>query len=195
MVLQIAANSIDDVNAIMGYGRASAWEQLASIARTALQDIDHGRWFVGDIANLIETSYGADSRGEFAKEIGVAKKTVYSWARVSATFPEISPAGENWNRCNLPENVSWSFCRELAKYDHADAWRLLEDASVQGYTVDQLARSIRPTTDKPKPFVCEAVLDEIIFEHIVLFVGCPLDGLQVGKRYRVRMEEIEDETI
>jgi hypothetical protein len=183
----------DDLEAVRGYDPATAREMLVSLGISAMEDIDRNRWLMGDIVNVVETTYGADDIATYAGEIGVKRQTLYSYGRVAKAFPEYSPHGKTFNRDNLPENITWSHCRETCALDPLDAWRLLEDASEQGYTVDQLARSIRPTTDKPKPFTCEAVLDEIIYEHIVLFVGCPLDGLQVGKRYRVKMEEIIDD--
>ena len=183
----------DDLEAVRGYDPATAREMLVSLGISAMEDIDRNRWLMGDIVSVVETTYGADDIATYAGEIGVKRQTLYSYGRVAKAFPEYSPHGKTFNRDNLPENITWSHCREVSGLDPIEAWHLIEQASNDGSTVDQLARSRRPKADKPKPFVCEAVLDEIIYEHIVLFVGCDLDGLQVGKRYKVRMEEITDD--
>jgi hypothetical protein len=110
------------------------WEALASAGREVMQHMDTGRWLAGDIANRVTRTFGDDSLGKFAADIGIARRqTLYTYAQVSARF-DFSLRGE------FPA-LSWSHFRTAVRAKD-DAELFLVQAQDNGWPVAELARQI-----------------------------------------------------
>jgi hypothetical protein len=115
------------------------WEVLCNAGREAAKDLDKHRWLLGDIALLVETHYGENSIDEFAKEIGVSKKSVYRYRSVSGFWysNEISQRGEILEKY---PNLTYSHFADairLKNFEEALAW--VETVSNNSWTVDEAA--------------------------------------------------------
>ena len=64
-----------------------SWEEAVSIGLELREAKDNSQWKLGDLAMQIDTVYGTDAIGKFAIEIGVNKKSLMQYRRISAAFP------------------------------------------------------------------------------------------------------------
>lgn len=71
------------------------WEMAVSVGVEDGHDADEKRWRLGDLATLIESSYGEGSIERYADEINERKTRVYECRRVSSFFPYGDPVRED----------------------------------------------------------------------------------------------------
>lgn len=113
---------------------ASAYQMAIAAAMDAAQQIDTGRWQVGDLAALVETKYGGETITDFAREIRIAKKRVEEYRTVARAYP-------NLLRTQIFEqypNLTYSVLRTAMRFKNVEArLAFLADASDNHWTVDQ----------------------------------------------------------
>lgn len=110
---------------------------------------DRSQWELGDLAGEIEKDYGVDAIGEFAREIGIQKKTLYEYRRIAKAY----------NKVHRMELLSFHHHQiALGTKDPAD-W--LEKAHDNNWSCEQMFKEIQKTSsekaqaDKPKVLLCD----------------------------------------
>jgi hypothetical protein len=119
-----------------------SWETCVSAGIVLAQNLDAGRWSLGDLTGRVEKRYGADAIGNFATEIGMARKsTLKEYRRVSARYsPDI--------RMAFSEALSWSHFQAACRAkDDAELW--LARAADENWPVAEMARQIAAAIGKP----------------------------------------------
>lgn len=167
------------------------WETLADAGRTAAQDMDSGRFLLGDLALRIEKRYGQDSIGQYSADIGLARAgTLREYARVARRFDiptRIAFAGD--------AGLNWSHFREaLRAKDDAEIW--LARAADEGWPVAEMARQISAALGKPVPPRKLAEFEAVVIAAAAgtLTLGLAADcGLGEGQRITVKVYEAQQE--
>lgn len=63
-----------------------SWEEAISTGVELRRLKDNSQWELGDLALTVEGAYGTDAIGKFANEIGLNKKSLQQYRRVSQAF-------------------------------------------------------------------------------------------------------------
>jgi hypothetical protein len=130
-----------DVNALPD----SEWETCVSAGIALAQNLDAGRWGLGDLALTVERRYGQDSVGKFSSEIGMAKaQTLRDYARVARRFPSAIRNAYS----DSPLTFS-HFRATIRAGEDAELW--LARAADDGLNVAELARQIAAAIGQPVP--------------------------------------------
>jgi hypothetical protein len=118
------------------------FEELCERGRIAARDLDRGRFVIGDLALRIETQYGRDTVGEFARQVNVQKKRVYEYRDVCSIFDSSA-------RAELFENaptLTYTHLRISLKIkDETERRAALENAADNTLTTDDFARKVSST--------------------------------------------------
>jgi hypothetical protein len=126
------------------------WETILSAAIDAAEQGDASRWLIGDLAILVEKSYGEDRIGEFAKGIGTAVKTVKQY-RLVCRF---------WNREKSPredflaelKTVKWTHYREAMRLKElGKAIEFIEECAINAWTCEAASVELDTRLGKPPP--------------------------------------------
>ena len=134
-------------------------ETLYEMGRTAAQNIDTGRYTIGDLCNLIETHYRGHEVEEFARQINVPFKRVYEYKRV-CDFYEPSARAEY---LEANPSITYSHLRLAMKFkDYDQAMDFLDDASAGAWTVDQAIREYTERVGKRVPPTRAVDVDAVI---------------------------------
>ena len=64
-----------------------SWEEAVSKGMELREVKDNVQWELGDLALEVDTAYGQDSIGKFSNDIGINKKSLQQYRRVSTAFP------------------------------------------------------------------------------------------------------------
>lgn len=123
----------------------TSWEECVSAGIVLAQNLDAGRWQLGDLAGTVTTAYGEDSIGAFASEIGMAKaQTLRDYARVARRFPSAI------RNAYVDSPLTFSHFRATIRAgEDAELW--LARAADEGLTVAELHRQIAAAIGKPVP--------------------------------------------
>ena len=117
-----------------------AWESLCDAGRHYAEDMDAGRWKLGDLALKVEKQYGQDSLGEFAREVNVRAGRIREYRRVCDFY-------ENVARAAFLEThpvLSYSHLRAAMRLGDADtAYAYLVTASENRLSVEATEAAIR----------------------------------------------------
>ena len=89
------------------------WQATIDLGIAARQDMDRGRFAIGDSALLVSKKYGENRIGAFAAEIGVNEERVEEYRGVCKFFPRKHPKRSRQDLLDLPM-ISYSHLR-LAK--------------------------------------------------------------------------------
>jgi len=140
-----------------------SWEALCDAGRLAADDLDTGRWRIGDLAMLVERSYGANAIGKYAIEINIEKRRVYEMCALAHFYPPET-------RYLFP-NLRYSHYRDAARLgDLERSLEFLTQSSDEGLTVEQARLRL---LGKTKP-------DKVKFEIIPVGVQIyPREAAQV----------------
>lgn len=65
-----------------------SWEEAVSTGVELRRLKDNSQWELGDLAVKVEGDYGTDAIGQFANDIGINKKSLQQYRRVSQAFPK-----------------------------------------------------------------------------------------------------------
>lgn len=117
-------------------GEALVWtyEEICDECRQVVVRMDAARWVVGDRALLIEKQYGEHTLDDFARDIGLNKKTVYGYRTVSDFYPEILRR----SILNAFPNLTYTYFKDAIRLKDLEvAIEWLEQVSTEGWTADQ----------------------------------------------------------
>jgi hypothetical protein len=124
-----------------------SWEELCDAGRMIVDDLDAGKWELGDLALSLEKRYGHDQIGLFAIQIGKEKKSVQAYRQVAGFYKKSI-------RIDFLEplaNLRWSHCRlALRLKDIEEALVFLGTASDEGWTVEQARIELNRQLGKPE---------------------------------------------
>jgi hypothetical protein len=121
----------------------SDWEALTSAGRAMTEAADLQRWQLGDLANKVTRTYGAESLKTFAGEINIANhKMLWDYSRVAARF-------EKSVRNEFPALSFTHFRTAMRAKDDAELF--LVQAQDNGWPVAVMAREIAAAIGKPVP--------------------------------------------
>lgn len=108
------------------------WDVLCEAGRIAAEDIDNGRWVLGDLA--LQTGKLVD---DFAREINVPKRRVYEYKQVCSFYDQCVRA--QYLRDN-PAITYTHFRTAMKRGDVALAYRFLDHCQERLRTTDQAMR-------------------------------------------------------
>jgi hypothetical protein len=122
-----------------------SWETCVSTGIVLAQNLDAGRFQMGDLGAVVATRYGDQSLAKFSAEIGLPRvNTLRQYVRVARAYEpgiriQYLDAGLNWSHFRIA----------LADPDRAEYW--LAKAADDSLPVAALARAIKEATGKPVP--------------------------------------------
>lgn len=130
---------------------ARTWEEILSDGLVAREDRDGSQWKLGDLAIEVAKSYGEDTIGKYAGEIGIVKKTLMNYRTVSARFT-------NEVRTKY-RKLSYSHFAALVPLESPEAW--LEKADDNDWSIEMMKRELSLAQgdsnlrdDPPKVYKC-----------------------------------------
>ena len=177
------------------------WESIVSAGIEAQNQMDGGRWSIGDLALLVQTEYGQGSVEQFAKDIKVELPSVRGyrtvsqfWSRENSTRVEIL--------ATLP-NLSWSHFRaamQLKSVEEATAF--LHHAAANDWSVEGCRLELKRRMGKPEPPSKLLDIETVIADmrsgcRVVLELTAEqytrlLDAWRDGRKVRVAVWEVAD---
>jgi hypothetical protein len=125
---------------------SDSWEELVSTGIVLVQDMDQGRWALGDlVSQKVVAKYGEDSIGKYAAEIGVAKaQTLRDYARVARRY-QIA-----FRNAFSDSSLTFTHFRAAMRAgEDAEMW--LARAADENWPVAEMARQIAEAIGKPVP--------------------------------------------
>ena len=124
-----------------------SWEELCSTGLELRANKDESQWRLGDLALLVEKSYGSNSLAKFAIDININKNSLSQYRRVSSAFPPHTRSQVLSHRHHLI----------LAGQDKR--FELLKECEEKNITTSQLelrySRHPQSTIEKKEVLVCE----------------------------------------
>jgi len=157
-----------------------SWEALCDASRHAADDLDTGRWRIGDLAMQVERAYGADTIGKYAIEINIEKRRVYEMCALAHFYPPET-------RTLFP-NLRYSHYRDAARLgDLERSLKFLEQASDEGLTVEQarLRLSGKTQSDKVKFEIIPARVEIYTHEQAQVIIAIDnADAIRLNDFFR-----------
>jgi hypothetical protein len=125
---------------------ALAWADAVSLGIDARQQIDTGRYVIGDLALLVSAHYGSDEIGRFADDIHMEAKRVQEYRTVCRYYPPLVRA--SLAGMDLP----YSMLRAAMRYDDLDrSLDMLHTAALEHWRVMDLVNAIKQDLGEPVP--------------------------------------------
>ncbi len=134
-------NPLEAVERIISDGGHGMAEILA-LAESAETDTTNARWFLGDLALLVQKHYGKNRLDDFAKKAQIATATARKYRNMSKFY-------QNDLRSAFP-NLFYSVF-EAAKRLKDDAPVFLTEASANGWTVEECKLRVKERLGAPMP--------------------------------------------
>lgn len=171
------------------------YDEAVNLGKRIQEDIDRGRWVIGDLALRLETIYGKDSVGEFAKDIQVSKGRVQEYRTMSQYY-------NREVRQYIADNfaVNWSILRIAKRFkDIESSIDFLSRCADKGVlTVDDTARLANEVLGRsPKPqklaradFMCTRSEEGKITFHIDNIPPDIQELITIGDVYTLDIYEI-----
>lgn len=183
--------AIEAVQRIIADG-GDGFGAILALAESAEKDTTVTRWFLGDLAGLVQKEYGKNRLDDFAKKAGIAVSTARKYRNMSAFY-------QNDIR-DCFEHISYTHF-EIAKRFKDDAVVFLTEATNNLWTVEESKVQAIKRAGKPAPprklLDAECCVDsfDIVDGRLVLMVAPGIDGLSVtdlvGRDMRVKFYESE----
>lgn len=165
------------------------YQELCEQGRIAAEEMDKGRWVIGDLACAVEKSYGASLIDDFAREVNVGKASVKAYRTVCRFYEK------DMRVAFLEANprITYTHMRHAMRLETVDAaYAFLNEASANGYTTDESAHHIAELVGK--------ATQSKVFDKVVPIttdgdtVTFPCDAVLVeGVRYRFVVYEVVDD--
>lgn len=128
--------------------------QLAvGMGQQAAENMDAGRWTIGDVAATVNKNYGTDMIGSFAKDIGVPVDRVREYRTVAGFWKKSARAEFS----DLPLTYS-HFRAAMGMGDIDDAKAMLHAAADGAWSVEKLRLAVRKAAGSDET-VWQRVLD------------------------------------
>lgn len=125
------------------------YEHLCELGRSAAQNIDQGRYLIGDLAAQIKKEYGRDTVGRFAKDIGIPKARAQEYRHVCEFWTK-SARADIFD--TYAGQVTYSHLRAAMRLKDADAaLDFIRECGDNSYTVEQAAVKLQERLGKPTP--------------------------------------------
>lgn len=121
------------------------YQELCEQGRIAAEEMDKGRWVIGDLACAVEKSYGASLIDDFAREVNVGKASVKAYRTVCRFYEK------DMRVAFLEANprITYTHMRHAMRLETVDAaYAFLNEASANGYTTDEAAHHIAELVGK-----------------------------------------------
>lgn len=123
------------------------YELICEAGRIAAQNIDEGRYLIGDLASQIKKQYGRDTVGRFAKDIGIPKARAQEYRQVCEFWPK-----------SQREKIFEDYGGQV-KYTHLKQAMRLKDMALDfirecgenSYTCEQASAELTKRLGKPAP--------------------------------------------
>lgn len=109
-------------------GDPARFEELCEQGLEAAEDMDKGRWKIGDLALEVKKVYGRDRVGQFATRINVKKTRVQEYRGMSVFYPE-----------SLRQQIFEQYPPGLITYTHLRTARRLKDPAAIIAFIDECA--------------------------------------------------------
>lgn len=161
------------------------WESIVSTGMEAKESIDSSRFVLGDLASKVETIWGKDMINEYAKAIGIEKRSLQRYRDVSRKIP--SELREEFR------HMSWSHFRLASGQIDPRKW--IEKASDEQWSVELLSIRIKEAHGESVPPIPKVKMVECPYCRRVTLIGPPElvcanfhdCGDQLGQDWRVQM--------
>lgn len=112
------------------------YQEICEQGRIAAQHMDKGRWIIGDLACLVETSYAGHDIDDFAREVNIGKASAKAYRTVCRFY---EPARRVDYLADNPR-ITYTHMRHAMRLETPDAaYTFLDECSSEGYTTDQAA--------------------------------------------------------
>lgn len=109
------------------------WDELCERGRLARENMDQGRWDIGDDALLVEKDYGENSIAAYAREILVAVKRVEEYRTVCGFYEKSARA----EFLESTPNITYTHYRTgMRMKDISRAYWFLAKAALRNWTTD-----------------------------------------------------------
>lgn len=126
----------------------SDWDLLCETGRLAGQQLDEGRWILGDVALTVQKAYGHDRIAEFAKEAKVPVDRVREY-RTVCKFYEISARADF---LRAYPTLTYSHLRDAMRLGEADsAYAFLKEMAGISASVEEARIRLQELLGKPTP--------------------------------------------
>jgi len=156
------------------------YEELCERGRIYQQDLDNGRYAIGELALQVTNTYGKSQLSHFATMINISKSSCYDYRMVSAWLRDNPQCGKFRDEPTL----TWSHLKMAARIkDVKEAEKFLNQCADDALTIEQagLLRAGSGGSKKLLEFTAALVMDgsSLVFE--VPFS----DTLNTGNTYRI----------
>lgn len=127
------------------------WDAIITTGLQAVEQLDIGRWVVGELGLMVQKSYGDDEFGQFADEIKIERKRASEYRAMARYYPKEARD----SRCN------YSLHRVAMRLNDLDAsMEILDKAAENNWTVMDLTEAVmlaKGETVKPSPITFTAI--------------------------------------
>ncbi len=170
------------------------YQELCERGRLAAENMDKGRWTIGDLACDVEKQYGASLIDDFAREVNVGKASVKAYRTVCRFYePAMRVAFLEAN-----PRITYTHMRHAMRLETEDAaYTFLDECASQGYTTDEAAYHLSKRLGSGVISSCKAsgTLKPLVHGdlHVNLETG-DLKGIQalIGKKVVITIREATD---
>jgi hypothetical protein len=128
--------------------RTVSWEELCERGRLAQQDMDKGRWTIGDDALTVRKRYGFDKLGDYAREINMPTERVQEYRTTCAYYQK------SVRTDFLADNptLTYSHLRAAMRFkDIEESLSFLEKAAMACWTVETARIEVAQALGQTKP--------------------------------------------
>lgn len=167
------------------------YDEAINLAKQVQENMDRGRWIIGDLALSMDKQYGKDVIGEFAKDIQLSKARVQDYRTMSQYY------SHEW-RAYIDEHFAfnWSILRIAKRFKEIESSiDFLHRCSQEDVlTVDgcaHLAKELLGVQTKEKPLAIVEQDDET--GQLILRLLESIDDLEIGKTYKLSYKELDQE--
>lgn len=129
--------------------QAETWEELLGLGMEIRSYKDTSSWLLGLLALKVETKFGEDSIGKYAREIGISASSlrVYRWTvkQFLTDNPQFVP----------PERLAFGVLSSIAKLPADERQKFLEGAEDDGMSVERARVEVQKQQGKPVRPLCD----------------------------------------
>lgn len=116
----------------------TTWEEMCERGLIARREMDKWRWVIGDLACEVETVWGAGRLADFARGIGMSKRSVERYRQMSLFY--FASARTQLFTEFSEDVITWTHYREAMRIGTlARARNMLQVAANNGWTTDEIA--------------------------------------------------------
>jgi len=172
------------------------YEAMCDVGRVLAGANDRNRWVLGRLGQRVVKRYGEDVFGDFANDIGMIPKTLYSYREMVDFYGDTPQT--HWENSPYGENLQWTHYRAAKRLDNLEAALCaLEKASKRNRTASYFQRIISRFLGEQKK-KAKKLVDTVgkvtalspIGEMSVFMDGAQTAKLHAGTDYRIVIYEV-----